>query len=432
MPDRPNVLIIITHDTGRHIGGYGLGVDTPNLDRIAADGVRWRQCFCTAPQCSPSRASLLTGQMPHTHGLVGLTHRGFRLRDDAPTIPKLLGAAGYTIWLFGHQHEAPEPLTLGYQSWVKGEPNPYSCRTVTPKVVEFLESAPAQPFLAQVGFTQTHRKFTSSGDAPLDEVVVPPYLPDTPETRRDFRDLMVDVELVDQSVGEILDALERTGLADDTLVIYTTDHGVAFPGAKGTLFDPGLGIACQMRGPGGFAGGRDLSALISNVDLLPTVCEVCGVDVPDEVQGRSLLPIVTGQADEVHEEVFCELTWHAAYDPMRGVRTKTHKYLRSYEYRSYWFGPNVDDGLSKQLMASSWQFRQVRPRELLFDLVHDPYETHNLARDPACAEVLEDLRARVDRFMEQTGDELVTGHYTLPQGAIVTPPTNFEPPEKPE
>ncbi|MBI2302384.1 MAG: sulfatase, partial [Armatimonadetes bacterium] len=347
MPDRPNLLFIITHDTGRHMGGYGLGVETPRIDALAAEGVRFQNLFCTAPQCSPSRASAITGLMPHSNGMIGLAHRGFRLHPEVATTPKLLGAAGYDTWLFGVQHESTDPATLGYQHRIKGEPNAVDCHCVTAKVLDWLASGPRRPFFASVGFFQTHRVFSDSGDAPTDGIHVPPYLPDEPRIRRDFCDFNLDLAKVDECVGAILDALERAGLVENTLVVFTTDHGVAFPGAKGTLMEPGIGIGGVMRGPGGFDGGREIEALTSNLDFLPTFCELAEVEAPP-LHGRSLLPLVRGQVAELRDEVFIELTYHAAYDPMCGVRTRTHKYIRSYEYRPYWVPPNVDDGHSKQ------------------------------------------------------------------------------------
>ncbi len=201
MSARPNILFIITHDTGRHVGGYGLGAVTPHLDRLAADGVRLQQCYCTAPQCSPSRCSAITGPVPHSHGEVGLTHRGFRLRPGVATTPRLLGAAGYETHLFGVQHESPDPAgETGYQQVHKGG----KCAQVTPQVVEWLNGGPREPFFASVGFTETHRVYTSSGDSPLDDVAVPGYLPDVPEVRRDLADFAVDLARVDESVGAIL------------------------------------------------------------------------------------------------------------------------------------------------------------------------------------------------------------------------------------
>ncbi|MER3406700.1 MAG: sulfatase, partial [Chloroflexota bacterium] len=124
---------------------------------------------------------------------------------------------------------------------------------------------------------------------------------------------------------------DRTGLAERTLLLFTTDHGIAFPGAKATLFDPGIEIALIARGPGGFAGGKSVDAMVSNADIMPALLELCGVPVPPGVQGTSLLPLVRGEVERLHGELFVELTYHAAYDPMRGVRTERYKYIRSYE-----------------------------------------------------------------------------------------------------
>lgn len=422
--ERPNILIVITHDTGRHLGTYGRGVATPNLDRLAQEGVLFQQAFCTAPQCSPSRASLLAGRVPHSHGLIGLTHRGFRLAPDVPLLPALLASAGYRTYLFGFQHEAPDAHELGYQTVTRAEgERPHSCLNVTPLLVDFLERegrAAGPPFFAVAGFSETHRPFPPCDDPP--ESVQPlPYLPDEPEIRRDVSALNVLVRRVDASAGQIMDALDRTGLAERTLLLFTTDHGIAFPGAKATLFDPGLEIALLARGPGGFAGGKQIGAMVSNADIMPTLLELCGVPVPPGVQGKSLLPLVRGEVERLHEELFVELTYHAAYDPMRGVRTERFKYIRSYEPRPFWFPPNVDPGPTKTLLLARGAFDRPRPREMLFDLAIDPLEQRNLADDPAGRPVLEEMRARLERWMRETGDPLLAGFVPLPPGARVTP-----------
>src|SRR5215207_9164946 len=164
----PNVVIVITHDTGRHLAAYGRRVATPSLDRLAAEGVLFEQAFSPAPQCSPSRASLLTGLMPHRHGLIGLAHRGFRLHPDAlqRTLPRLLGDAGYRTHLFGFQHEVADPHDLGYQQIVQPRPTgsrPHLCRDVAPAAAEFLAGGPTEPFFAMVGFEETHRPFEAVG-----------------------------------------------------------------------------------------------------------------------------------------------------------------------------------------------------------------------------------------------------------------------------
>ncbi len=493
---RPNVLIVITHDTGRHLGCYGRGVETPNLDRLAAEGVMFTQAFCTAPQCSPSRASLLTGMTPHRHGLIGLTHRGFRLNPGVPLLPALLAEAGYTTHLFGFQHEAPEAKALGYQHVYRAEGG-HSCLHVTPLVLNFLANAP-QPFFAMVGFSETHRPFpvrsqarnagACAPDAPPlcsvaddeQDVKLPPFLPDAPEIRRDVAELNEAVRRVDNSVGEILDALQKHGWAENTLIIYTTDHGIAFPGAKATLFDPGIEIALLARGPCGadilsascpqdagatvaqassllcpqqagatFRGGKVINALVSNADLAPTILEfVCSqarnaVECREDatsltlcgllqtMNGTSLLPLVRGEAERVHEGVFVEQTYHAAYDPMRGVRTERFKYIRNFAERPWWLPPNVDNGYTKDWYRQHQPevFQTPRRSELLYDLTHDPLERQNVVDSADYAATLAELREVLERWMQETHDPLLHGDVLPPAGAKVTSVKGWGPEE---
>jgi arylsulfatase A-like enzyme len=422
-----NLLLVITHDTGRELGCYGRGVETPHLDRLAAEGVLFAQAFCTAPQCSPSRASLLTGRVPHAHGLIGLTHRGFRLHPEVPTLPGLLADAGYETHLFGFQHEAPDARDLGYQHIHRARS--HSCVEVTPLVSEFLRGGPKEPFLAMVGFSETHRRFPTY-EGPLDEVRVPYFLPDAPEIRRDVASLHLAVRRVDEAMGHILRALAQSGLEERTLVLFTTDHGIAFPGAKATLFDPGLEIALIARGPGIWRGGKYLEAMVWNADLLPTLLDWLGLPLPEGVQGVSLLPLVEGRRTQVHEAIFPELTVHAGYDPMRGVRTEGWKYLRSYADRPFFFPPNVDGGPSKEWYREHTDlFTRPRPREMLFKLDTDPLERNNLVGDPSHEEVLHALRRQLDEWLEATGDFMPSGHVPIPPEARLTAPDAWEPDE---
>ena len=422
--EKPNVLMVITHDTGRHLGCYGWGVETPNLDRLAGDGVTFTNFFCTAPQCSPSRASFLTGRYPHSNGLIGLAHRGFRLNSGELLLPALLAREGYSTHLFGFQHESSDPYALGYQNVVKGKSN--SCLNVAPLLLEFLSGKPKEPFFAVVGFQETHRPFPEY-DGPVDDVPQLPYLPDDDDVRRDLAALYMVVRRVDRKMGEILAALDETGLAENTLVVFTTDHGIAFPGAKATLYDPGIEIALLMRGPGGFESGKRVHALLVNNDLLPTVLDVCGVSVPAQVQGRSVLPLVRDELGRLHDRIFVEQTYHAAYDPLRGLRTERYKYIRSFEERPFWFPPNVDNGLSKEVVRRLGYFDRPRPAEMLFDLEADPVERNNLATDPDYAGLLERMRAALERWMRDTNDPLLKGYVPPHSGAYVTPPDSYNP-----
>lgn len=423
-------MVIITHDTGRHLGCYGRNAPSPNLDELSEGGVKFTQAFCTAPQCSPSRASLLTGLMPHRHGLIGLAHRGFRLRTDVALLPKLLAQAGYTTHLFGLQHETTwdRVVELGYQHIHR--PDGLFCLKVTQLVLDFLASQPRQPFFVMVGFTETHRPFPKA-TIPLDQIRVPPFLPDVKEVRQDIADLNEAVRRVDESVGQIIAALKRTRLWDSTLLIFTTDHGIAFPGAKATLFDPGVEIALLMHGPDEFSGGKTVAAMVSNADLMPTLCELIGIEPPSGLDGKSLLPLLQGKAVKLHERLFLELTYHAAYDPMRGVRTERFKYIRSFADRPFWLPPNVDNGLTKDWYRQNRPevFQTPRPKEMLFDLHDDPLERRNLANDPACANVLAEMRESVRRWISTTDDPLQHGHVLPPPGVRVTPARSWGPEE---
>src|SRR5437870_4686149 len=190
MPDRPNILLIITHDTGQHLGCYGRqSVRTPNLDRLAAEGVRFENHFCTAPQCSPSRGSILTGRFPHVNGLMGLVNRGWHLPDSETTLAEYLGAAGYETLLFGFQHEKRDLSSLRrcYQ-WISDRSVPPLGENVAPEVARFLRERGTRdrPFFAMVGFEETHRPFDRYAPADPAAVEVPPFLPDLPEVRQDL------------------------------------------------------------------------------------------------------------------------------------------------------------------------------------------------------------------------------------------------------
>jgi N-sulfoglucosamine sulfohydrolase len=233
---------------------------------------------------------------------------------------------------------------------------------------------------------------------------------------------------LDQGVGAVLNALDEAELADETLVILTTDHGLAFPGAKATLTDRGLGVMLIMRGPGGFHGGRVSDALVSQLDLYPTICELAGIPAPEWLEGRSLMPLLRKEADEVNDALYGEITYHAAYEPQRSVRTRRFKYIRRFdEEHEGPVLPNVDDGPSKDLLvAHGWQEQRLAP-EQLYDLVFDPQEAANVAADPAYAEVRAELAARLETWMRETADPLLDGHVDPLPGSALNRPDQCSP-----
>ena len=427
----PNVLYVHSHDTGRYVQPYGHAIPTPNIQRLADQGVLFRQAFCTVPACSGSRAALLTGRHAHANGMLGLAHRGWALDDHSQHLVHTLGEAGYWTGLIGESHVSADPGELGYD--IVAHLPDHHASTVVPAFWRMLEERPKdRPFFASVGFVETHRDFTEPVSARDALYGLPPAnLPDTPETRRDMAAFKASARQLDQGIGGVLDALDGAGLAQDTLVIFTTDHGLAFPGAKATLTDRGLGVLLILRGPGGFSGGTVQDALVTHLDLFPTICELAGIAAPDWLQGRSLLPLAQGAAAELHEAVFAELTYHAAYEPQRAVRTRRWKYIRRFDDDHDGCGgpipANTDDGPAKTVwLEHGWLERPVA-HEQLYDLVFDPNEAANLAADPTYAPVVEELNARLERWMRETGDPLLHGPVPAPPGALVNSRDDISP-----
>lgn len=223
-------------------------------------------------------------------------------------------------------------------------------------------------------------------------------------------------------MGSVLGALDEQGLTDNTLIVFTTDHGLAFPGAKATLYDRGLGVMLILRGPRPFNGGKVNDALVSHLDIYPTVCELAGIDPPDFLQGHSLVGLAGGEVRSVRDTLFAEMTWHAAYEPQRAVRTERWKYIRRFGERTLPVLANCDDSPSKDVLLSyGWAGREV-PFEQLYDLVFDPNEADNLIADPACAQTLAEMRERLARWMAETDDPLLHGDPAPPSGAELNDP----------
>lgn len=435
-PDvQPNIVYIHSHDTGRYVQPYGYPVSTPAYQRLAAEGVMFRQAFSAAPTCSPSRAALLTGQSPHSAGLLGLVHRGFGLTHPEQHLATTLLNAGYTTVIAGEQHVFPkdaEPSTVGYAE--TRVPDSHSSQDIGQAAIGVLrEQADSTdgPFFLDVGFFDTHREFPVVSDDDARFVRPPALYPDTPETRRDFAAYLVSLARLDAAVGSVLDALDDTGLSEKTLVVCTTDHGLAFPGMKCTLTDHGLGVLLLMRGPGGFAGGRVCDALVSHLDVYPTICEIAGIEPPEWLQGHSLVPLVREEVDAIRSEVFGEVTYHAAYEPQRAIRTQRWSLIERFDGRQRAVLPNIDDGETKSyLLANGWRDRAVETLQL-YDVVFDPMQRHNLAGDGQHDAVVPELRKRLREWMERTGDPLLQGPVPMPEGGVVNDPDGVSPTETP-
>lgn len=430
--DRPNILLVHWHDLGRHLGTYGrTGVPSPHVDALAEQGIRFDGAHCTAPLCSPARGSLFTGRYPHHNGLLGLAHLGWEYAPGTRTLPALLGEAGYRTALAGMQHESSRPETLGYDEVFalrRGHEDREYCGPVTDAAVGWLERAAGaagaagadgseagpggRPFFLVVGFEETHRPYPTDRYPPDDprSVTVPGFLPDNDWTRDDLASFQGSVRVADEATGRLLAALERLGLAEDTWVIFTTDHGTAFPRAKSTLYDPGTEVALVMRPPAAWRaplGATD--RLFSHVDLLPTALESLGLQPPPEVQGVSHAAwLAGGDPAPARDRVHTEKNFHDVYDPMRAVRTRRHKYVRSFEPRPRLALPG---DIEASPTRRGYGDDHLRPRaaEELYDLDADPYERVNLAADPSHRDLRDQLAADLRRWQTDTEDPLLEG-----------------------
>ena len=417
MSKRPNIVIIAVHDLGTRLGCYGWeNVPSPRLDGLAEDGVRFENNFCTGPYCSPSKDSIITGKYPHVNGLMGLVNLGWEWHENNLNLAKALGNAGYDTHLFGFQHEASNEQVgkLGFKH-VSDRSLRHNCENVAPLVEDFLAGRDAgadEPFYARIGFNEVHRPIESNEPEDPSRVSLPGHIKDTPGAREDFALFDGAIRRMDTAVGRILDGIERAGLKHNTVVVFTADHGIPFPGAKATLYDPGINTTLIMRWPGGMPSGKTYSELLSNVDLFPTLLEIAGVEIPGDIQGRSFLPLFNGGDYEAREMIFAEKNT-TPIDVKRCVRTARFKYIRNYNT-----GPrlvlstDIEKSLTRRDMGNDHLV--PRPEIELYDLENDPHETENLAGKAEFANVEQELSVRLKNVQEITGDPILDGSLKRP------------------
>lgn len=399
--------MIISHDTGRHISPYGIDtVNTPNFEKLADESLRFSSAFCATPQCSPARAALFSGLYPHSVGVMGNVggEKGWDFPDDQQHIATILKKSGYQNWLLGMLHESCTPGKLGFDS--------IELRKSGLENIETLDSClnnrdKERPFYCQIGLYETHRPFLRWGIEPDDSkgVFVPNYLHNGPGTRKDFADLQGMVKRLDTCVGGLLEKLDEHELRNDTIVIVTTDHGLDMPHAKATLYDSGTGVLLFMRYPNGNWQNGTCRDMVSHVDILPTLLEEIGEDIPDYLQGRSIRPLLMGDELEV-QPVFTEKTHFHFYDPMRGIRNEKYKYIKNFEF-----------GRQTEVLAGyihTDTFRELdnrygkgHPEDELYDTENDPDELNNLAYELEYAGIKDELERKLCQWMKKTNDPLL-------------------------
>lgn len=408
-----NIIYMHAQDIGDFIEPYGYNVHTPNIARLASDGVLFRWAYGAAPTCSPSRAALLSGMSAHGCGMFGLAHRGFEMSDYDKQLVRFLNDAGYETVLAGIQYEsmAEEDFTM-----LEG-------------VVQYLREPKDRPFFLSFGLRNSHRDYPkSAADTNPDYLLPPPQVYDNAETRRDTAALITSLRTVDQCVGAVLDALEEAELSDETLFIFTTDHGLPFPGMKCTLYNGGIKLAHIIKGPGREAGGFATDALVSQIDIFPTVCDTLALEKPEWLEGFSMAPLLDGGSAAIRDELYAEVNCHAAYEPMRYIRTDRYKLIRHYCDKN--IPSNTDESPSKTFMVEHGLLDEPKEQEQLFDLYLDPMEQVNRVHDDRYQDVYQDLGAKLNSWMRTTADPLLNGRIPKPEGAIVLKQEALSPREK--
>jgi uncharacterized sulfatase len=430
---RPNVMFCMADDWAHpHAGVYGdKVVRVPTFERVAREGVLCTQAHCVSPTCTASRGAVLTGQWAHRleegGNLYGILPKKF------DTYPDLLEAAGYRVGLSG-KGWGPGVLEGSGRSRNPAGPG-------FPDFATFFKGVPeGQPFCFWFGSRDPHRPYVKGSGAAAgirpEAVFVPPYLPETPETRGDLCDYYFAVQRFDRDVAAILGLLEKAGRLDNTVVIVTGDNGWPFPRGKANLYDAGTHQPLAVRWPARFQGGRTSDAFISFQDFAPTILEACGLKPPAAMTGRSFLGLLTGGPAEGRDRVFVERERHAnvrAGDlgyPARAVRTRAFLYVRNFHPERWpagdpeqWqsVGPfgDIDGGPTKDVLLQrrdETRFRPLfelacgkRPAEELYDLGKDPYEMTNVADRPEYAAAKAKLRAELERWMKETADPRAAG-----------------------
>jgi N-sulfoglucosamine sulfohydrolase len=426
-----NILYIHTHDSGRYFDPYGYSIQTPEIQKLAERGTIFRKAFCAAPTCSPSRAALLTGMSPHSCGMIGLAHRGFSLNDYDKHIVSQLNREGYDTALSGIQHVADPVSKIGYghilDSWDYDMSKPFDFDTVdydksnadssAKFIIQHRESE--KPFFLSFGMFNTHRVFPPvSPDVDANYLLPPPPVKDTPENREDYAGYVTSARVVDDCLKTVMDALDEAKLRDNTIVIFTTDHGIAFPDMKCSLYDSGIGVTLLIDYPGNQMKGLASDAMVSHLDIYPTICDLIGIDKPKWLEGVSLQPLLEEKQESVREEIYAEVTYHAAYEPMRCIRTERYKLIRRFDSPFTVIPSNSDDCSGKSLLLASNYHLTQRGEYMLFDMNVDPMERNNLIDNPEYRKIFESLESKLKLWMISTDDPLLAGPVPLPAGAF--------------
>ena len=424
--DQPNIIVFIADDVSwNDYGCYGNdGVRTPNIDELAANGIKFTNAYLTASSCSPSRSSIITGRYPHNNGKAAELH--LPIADHLPWIPELLQYEGYYTALSGKDHMKREDGSheefWDHHDGGRVEGN----RGGEANWVDITRSRPDdQPFFFWFAAYDAHRQWDADGDwveslyGPMTnpaDVVVPPFLLDTAETRQDLASYYNEITRFDYFIGEVVDELENQDALDETLIFVLADNGRPFPRAKTRLHDSGMKTALVAHWPDGIRDPGTCDSLVSVIDLAPTFLEVADGEPNETFQGVSLSPLFNNIETDVRQYVFSEHNWHDYEALARSLRTNEWLYIENYRTESAWQGPadSVRSPSFTQLLekhkasglneAQEDVFLAPRPSTELYRFQDDPHQVHNLVEDEKYKGVQRALSGVLKVWRLETGD----------------------------
>lgn len=377
------------------------------LSAFTKDALLFQNAYCVSPTCSPSRAAMLSGMYPH-QTVNYLKERGF--------YTALCGIQHESGWYLAHKQGAE---AIGYHLDLTNDSDGYEQEELclwdkknAYSAASFIKSYEyRRPFFLSFGMYSTHRRYPETiGPGIHEEYVRPPYpIPNTPETRKDHARFLTSAQNADEYFKVVLDALKEKGIYNNTVIIFTTDHGLANPFSKCTLFDSGIGVSLIIRVPL-HAKGTCCEALVSHVDIFPTLCDLLDLGKPDYLEGCSLIDCFHNPAAEPRSEIFAEVNFHTSYEPIRCVRNKRYKYIRYYDQDYLNINQsNIDDSLTKEFFCRHGLSEQVKYREALYDTYYDMGERNNLVGLPEMRGILDGLRQLLKEHMIKTRDPLLEG-----------------------
>ncbi|MFR9584164.1 MAG: sulfatase [Rikenellaceae bacterium] len=434
---KPNIILCVADDHGMDaLGCYGNPIiKTPNLDKLANDGARFTNAFCTSASSAASRSVLLTGKYGHATGAYGHVHdyHHFSTYDTIRSLPVILAENGYHTARVGKYHVAPESVYHFDEVYNADPRNTVEMAAESSKIFDsekpfFLYFCPDDPHRGdpfkpekwsdpnRFGNKDEGYEGVETIKYSPEEVLVPDFLPDTKQTREEIAEYYESISRIDQGFGRLMADLEASGKRDNTIVIYISDNGMAFPGAKTTLYDPGMQLPCIISDPTIKTKGTICDAMITWADMTPTLLDMAGIKVDEGMHGRSFKDVIGEQHPKGFDEILAAHNFHeiTMYYPMRVLRNREFKLIWNVAWQQeYPFASDLWDSSTWQRSyrdgAKTFGKRTMeaflqRPKFELYNIATDPDESINLVDNPQYADVLKSLQSRLLQRLRETSD----------------------------